>query len=347
MNENGVVFTTLVKSTCVFSEKSELNSNDILAITYQSLGLEPSEDYVTGHILTELLSGSLLFVFAAKKQKIKKLAKDKGAKIIFPFWMAYKAPSDASCCLLGEYDDVKFIACYAKSKLIAVFLLDEFSLDSISFKINEISKNYGIFFDEIYTTKDDLSGHFTPIFALRSDIDGLEFASLYKTDERFGLKSKLVLSAFFGLFLGVGFTTYEYFSHEYSKNLSNIKLNRSILISEQAKLKDLALKIDDLRAQKESLVKSQEPPGLEIAYKSDKSKVLEKLITLAKKAGVKISSVSVNRQSLTLIATSSEYVKISSFISLILDDFAVVWAKNTAINNGFEVSIKARKKYAR
>ncbi|BCX79819.1 hypothetical protein [Campylobacter sp. 19-13652] len=347
MNSSEVVFTKLAKSTCVFSDKKALSDDEILAIVYKNLKLSPDKDYVTGHILTTLENGSLIQVFAAEKSHIKKLAKDKNAKVVFPFWAVYEAPGGGTCCLISEYEGEKFIACYLNTKLIASFLIDEISWQSASIKINEITKDYGIFFNEIYTTEAKLGEYFTFVSGVMASSKELGFASLYTPQERFDIKRKLAFSAILGVILGIIVTTCEYFSHEYSKNLSNLKLNRSILISEQAKLKDLALKIDDLRAQKESLIKSQELPSLDIASKSDKSKVLEKLIALAKRAGVKISSISVNRQTLTLIATSSEYVKISSFITLILDDFVIISAKNEALDNGFEVSIKARKKYAR
>lgn len=315
MKNSETVFTKFIKSACVFSEKKSLNNDEILALLYSSLKLSPQEEYYSAHILTSLDNGALLQLCAGKKQQIKALAKDKNTKLVLPFWAAYKAPSDGVCCLISEYDGENFVACYIKGRLIASFLLSELTLHGVSLKIDEICREYGLFFDEIYTTKAELSDYFTLVLSQSASLDDLGFLNLYKQNPRFGLKSKLALSAVLGAILGVSVTTSEYFSHEYSKNLSDLKL------------KDLALKIDDLRAQKESLIKSQELPSLEIANKSDKAKVLEKLVSIARRAAVKISSISVKRQTITLIATSSEYVKISTFITLILDDFDIVSSK--------------------
>lgn len=326
-------------------ESSKINAqnleNEILAISFKELGLNPKNSYLMSWRLNE--KANFVQVFFVDKNELKKIKKLKFRRI-FPYEVAFKAPNKEPCGVIFKIENHVFISFYLDGSFVACSRLSQPNYQEINLSIAKYSQIFGVMFLNIYTACDEFL-EFLKIDNLHfSDIDQISDLVIFKKDKP-SSNFKISLAIASGAVLGALCGGWEFLFNELEKDLSNLKPRQSMLLNEQIRLSNLALKIDELKAQIDSIKKLN--LSLSQAYSDDKIKVLDKLFNVANTAKIGLDSISMSGHDITLKAISSKSANIAVFMDLFSSEFDIVSSEVSSNEKDLELMIQARIRHAK
>lgn len=336
------ILPTELLYTNFFIKNQDSLENEVIALAYERLRLNPSKEYTISYTTYPKDDGFYVDIFVISYDNLRSILKGKKYSNIFPMLTALNPNNQKACVILVEIKNTQYACFYYLNQYITSYILNG-DLDQAIFRI---SSAYGIDFnDKINLNLNQQNITNIDILDISNISQGLNL-SPQEWRIKFFRKPLFILTLimFLGCLFGLLFASYDYYNltdknliNEFIKTKSELSATLTKTNNEKLKIEKLktnldSLKLKILQLEKESKIYS----GI-----GNKTKILKNIYIFSNNNNIKLQSISINNNNIKIIYNTNNNLQTLNFIKDLRNKFDII-SNSLDSKNSYKITLKAK-----